>query len=431
MEQGKISPFGFIDPTDGGLTKSGTGQLYWVRTFADGATLRIDGMAQRLLFDLFSNFTFFLNNEEDGDGFGQHDSRLQWAGNVQYAKPHTVGSGLGNFSAGFNQLENRINLTLNDRIGRVPTTLQTAANTTIINPGYYAQENLTLWQGKVQIGLGLRRDDFFYRMRDRLDPDRNDASAGGAWQPKASFSFTPSRRLPLTIHTNYGRAVTSTNARALLSDPESPRTASTDFFQFGTSHNKGRVSVATSFFWIDRSNELVYVADDGSNEFVGPSRNYGYELKSSFVLTKYLTLNGSITKVLNAFYRGTQPREYVDRAPHFVSYAALTLTNWKGWSGSVRQRAVSRYRLNGEDPEDWSQVPGHTVTDFSIAKAIVRGVELNFAVDNIFNRSYFETFEKYTSRLRGQSPLERVHGTPGYPRTIVAGVTFRLFPKRL
>jgi hypothetical protein len=31
--------------------------------------------------------------------------------------------------------------------------------------------------------------------------------------------------------------------------------------------------------------------------------------------------------------------------------------------------------------------------------------------------------------LRGADPLERVHGTPGYPRTVVGGITFRLFPK--
>jgi outer membrane receptor protein involved in Fe transport len=429
VEQGKLDRFGFIDPTDGGNSRTGTAQGYFVRDFGDGSTLRVDGMVQRLLFDLYSNFTFFLNNEEGGDAFGQHDSRLQQAANVQYTKAHTLGAGLGSFSAGFNHLDNQINLTLYNRIGRVPTDLTTAAHTRIANPGFYAQENMTLLQGKIQLGVGLRRDDFWFRFRDRVDPLESGTATGGAWQPKASFSFTPSSKIPLTLHTNYGRAITSTNARALLTDPASPRVAKTDFYQFGTSHNKGRVSMATSFYWIDRSNELVYVADDGSNEFVGPSRNYGFEVKSSFQLTRFLALNGSVTKVLNALYRGTEPREYVDRAPHFVSYSALTLTNWQGWSGSVRQRAVSRYILNGEESQ--ARVPGHTVTDFSVAKTIARGVELNFAVDNIFNKSYFETFELYTSRLRGQLPLERVHGTPGYPRTIVGGLTFRLLPKKL
>jgi len=30
-------------------------------------------------------------------------------------------------------------------------------------------------------------------------------------------------------------------------------------------------------FFIDRSNEQVYIPDDGSFEFKGPSRSYGYE----------------------------------------------------------------------------------------------------------------------------------------------------------
>ncbi len=47
----------------------------------------------------------------------------------------------------------------------------------------------------------------------------------------------------------------------------------------------------------------------------------------------------------------------------------------------------------------------------------------------LFVQSFYETFERYTSRMPGQDPLERVHATPGYPRTITGGLTIRLFPK--
>ncbi len=60
--------------------------------------------------------------------------------------------------------------------------------------------------------------------------------------------------------------------------------------------------------WIDRSNELVYVADDGSLEFLGPTRAYGYEAKASVEIHGRLSFNGGLTKVANAFYRGTAPR---------------------------------------------------------------------------------------------------------------------------
>jgi len=48
-----------------------------------------------------------------------------------------------------------------------------------------------------------------------------------------------------------------------------------DYFRFNvddTSHNWKGMSLSTDMFLIDRSNEQVYIADDGSLEFQGPSR---------------------------------------------------------------------------------------------------------------------------------------------------------------
>jgi hypothetical protein len=56
-----------------------------------------------------------------------------------------------------------------------------------------------------------------------------------------------------------------------------------------------------------------------------------------------------------------------------------------------------------------------------------RGVELNFSLDNLTNRAYYETQDYFESRV---SPLAvaaaRVHVTPAFPVTAVAGLTFRL-----
>jgi outer membrane receptor protein involved in Fe transport len=180
-------------------------------------------------------------------------------------------------------------------------------------------------------------------------------------------------------------------------------------------------------FWIDRSNELVYVADDGSLEFLGPSRAYGFEAKASLEISRRLSLEGGLTKVANAYYRGTVPRVYVDRAPHFVANAGLTLAPWRGWSGSLRMRAINHYRLDGEDPGILAA--GHTVFDASLARRIRRGIEFNLSLDNLTDRLYWETQNYFVSRLTGQEPAARIHGTPGYPLTVTAGLTFRFRSK--
>jgi outer membrane receptor protein involved in Fe transport len=252
---------------------------------------------------------------------------------------------------------------------------------------------------------------------------------GGAWQPKINLAYTPVLNFPFTLYANYGRAVTSTNARALLQAPDSPLVAKTDFYEIGTSHNFGRYSFATDAFWIDRNFETIYVADNGTSEFTDPSRSYGYEAKSSVQITRWLSWNGSITKVLNSFYR-TDPRQYVDRAPHFVVYSGLTVSDYHQWSGSLRMRSINHYRLNGEDPNGKGAIaPGYSLWDFSVSRTINQWVDLNFSADNLFNKTYYETMQLYTSRLLGQNPLERVHGTAGYPRTVMGGITIKFGKK--
>ncbi|MBI2680337.1 MAG: TonB-dependent receptor, partial [Candidatus Solibacter usitatus] len=176
---------------------------------------------------------------------------------------------------------------------------------------------------------------------------------------------------------------------------------------------------------IDHSNEQVYIPDDGTFEFKGPSRAYGYEAKASVELTHHLSLNAGVTKIANAFFKGGDHRVYVDSAPHFVTNAALTLAGWHGWSGSLRMRAINHYRLDGDDPS--IAASGHTVFDLGIDKQVRRGVEFNLSLDNLTDRDYYETQNYFESRMAPGGPvLARIHATPAYPFTAVVGVTFRL-----
>lgn len=134
-----------------------------------------------------------------------------------------------------------------------------------------------------------------------------------------------------------------------------------------------------------------------------------------------------MTKVLNAYFRGLETHVYLDSAPRFTANAALTLADWRGWNGSLRMRAINHYRLDGEDPSIVAL--GHTVFDLALARRISKGVELNFGVDNLFGREYWETQNFFESRLPGQPPIERIHATPAYGATVVVGVTLRFAEK--
>ena len=65
--------------------------------------------------------------------------------------------------------------------------------------------------------------------------------------------------------------------------------------------------------------------------------------------------------------------------------------------------------------------------DLGVALQIRHGVELNLSLDNLTNRDYYETQNFFDLRVSPMPPvIGRIHATPGYPLTVVAGITVRL-----
>ena len=84
VASGRLPRFGYIDAGDGGKVRLGTTGVYYRRTLASGDSFKADGFLSRSLFDLYSNFTFFLNDPVKGDGIQQHDSRYQEGFNTHF-----------------------------------------------------------------------------------------------------------------------------------------------------------------------------------------------------------------------------------------------------------------------------------------------------------------------------------------------------------
>jgi len=74
VDQGLISRFGAIDPTDGGASSRYSLSYEQHHDFAGGRAM-VDAYAIRSDLTLFSNFTFFLDDPINGDQFEQHENR--------------------------------------------------------------------------------------------------------------------------------------------------------------------------------------------------------------------------------------------------------------------------------------------------------------------------------------------------------------------
>jgi outer membrane receptor protein involved in Fe transport len=428
VSDGQLDRFGYVDPFDGGRIRLGTLGIYYRKDLASGDIFKMDGFLSRSLFDLYSNFTFFLNDPVHGDELQQHDSRLQEGLNTQYLHPYKFFGHNMLLTLGGNFHDNQISVGLLHTEQRQVLDVTSNAHAHVTNAAGYVQQGIDLLQGRLHFDAGLRYDYFRFQVDDLLLPAQGGTQGAAKLQPKANVSYTPSMRIPLTFYASYGRGISSQDARGVVQRPESPRLATTDFYEIGTSQKLRRFSLSTDVFFIDRSNEQVYIPDDGSFEFKGRSRAYGWEAKTSAEITHHLSLNGGFTQVSNAFYRGTFPRVYVDSAPHSVANSGLTLAGWHGFKGSLRYRHISAYRLDGLDPN--LRATGLDVVDLSVSKQIRHGVDLNFAVDNLNNKRYWETQNYFESRVTPTAPLlARVHGTPGSPIGFTVGLTIRSFEK--
>src|SRR5262247_207014 len=220
-------------------------------------------------------------------------------------------------NVGANYHDNQINVGLFPSINRAPSrkfispenqanpdVLLTSARARVANVAGYVQQGLDLFGGRLHLEGGISYDHFHFKVDDRIDPTASGEQGASRAQPKFNLALTPSRRMPMTFYFNYGRGISSQDARGVVQQPDKPKISTTDFYQVGVSQNFDRLSMSADMFLIDRSNEQVYIPDDGSFEFKGPSRAYGFEVKSSIQLTSVVALNGGITQVGNSFYRG-------------------------------------------------------------------------------------------------------------------------------
>jgi outer membrane receptor protein involved in Fe transport len=427
VESGEVSRFGAIDTSNGGRVRQGTMGMFYRSQLASGASLKVDGFVSRSLFDLYSNFTLFLNNPDRGDGIQQHDSRVQEGFNSQYLMPFRLGANQALLTLGTNYHDNQINVGLYAAENRSPYAVTTRGVARVTNTAGYAQQSLALIGGRLTLDGGLRWDYFRFRLNDRVN-DTTGVQGASRLQPKAGLSYTPSRRVPLTFSLHYGRGINTQDARGVIANPDTPRIAATDFYQASASISTGRFSLVANLFLIDRSNEQVYIPDDGSFELADPSRAYGYEGKGSVQLNRFVSLNGGVTQIMNSFYRNTSPRVYVDSAPHMVGNAGVTLAGLKGFFTSLRWRHTSNYRLDGSDAS--IRASGLDVLDLSMTKSLRHGFDLNLSFDNLTNKRYYETQNYFESRVSPTAEVaERIHATPGYPFGFTLGLTFRFGEK--
>ncbi len=433
VDRGVIDRFGSLDESDGGDSSRYSLHGEWHRVSADSATkILLYGMYYDL--DLFSNFTYFLRDPENGDQFEQKDRRVHWGAKAEH---RIFGTLFGR------ETENAFGLQFrsdNIRNGLFYTKERTRLSTVradhIIESSigaYYS--NKTKWTSWLRTEAGVRGDYFYFDVNS--DNDVNSGTKGEFLaSPKLSLIFGPWAQTELYL--NGGLGYHSNDARGVITrqdpgtgervDPANPLVRSKGA-EIGIRTTAVRGLQSSLSLWIlDLDSELVFSGDAGTTEASGPSRRYGIEFANYYNPTPWLTLDADFS-LSNA--RFTEPAPEGQRIPGSVETtiaAGITVHDLPGalspWNASLRVRHFGPRDLI-EDGSARSK--STTLVNAQVGYKLSETWSTAVDVFNIFDSRDNEIDYFYTSRLRGEPAegVDDIHFHPAEPRQLRVSVTAR------
>ena len=431
MEAGLIGPLGFVDPTVGGDShryslsfdlRGEQGERHW----------NVAGFALDYELDLFSNFTYFLEDPLAGDQFEQFDDRRVYGLDGHYHWPLTNARFPGDLELGMQVRHDDIGT-----VGLYRTAararLGTVREDTVDQTSFalYASSRQE-WSSVFRSVLGLRVDHF------RFDVDSDLALNSGSESdtmvsPKLSLIFGPWQDTEYFI--NIGRGFHSNDARGTTIrvdpvdgmtpvDPVDPLVEALGVDLGVRSARLRDVQLAASLWALRLDSELVFVGDGGATEPSGKSERYGAELGVFYTPTDWLIVDADLAYAHARFDDDSAGGDRIPGAVERTASLGLTFDPDRKWSGGLRVRHF------GEAPlvEDGSvRSDSTTVVNGKLSYRFSDTLSLTLEGFNLLDSDDNDITYFYESRLPGESMgMADVHFHPVEPRNFRLGISVRL-----
>lgn len=421
VADGSISFFGAIDPNEGGHTNRTNINARLFSTLSANSHLEQQLYGTRYGFDLFSNFTFFLNDPVNGDQIRQREGRNLWgyqgtyvhqgiAGNFRHEL--RTGASLRADATSNSELAHTVNRTLilqHHQLGDIREW----------NAAAFAEQRLYFHQ-RWTLNGGLRLDQFRHQYRNRLDgTDRKKHTA--IVSPKINLSWQASGQLSLYasagrgFHSNDARVVVQTGGREAL-----PGAWGTDLGVQAKPHSN--LLVHAALWHLAMEQEFVYVGDEGVVEPSGRTRRKGVDVSVRYQPHPALYLDADVNYARPRALDVPKGEDFLPLAPQLTTAGGITWKKTQGLNGSLRYRYMGHRPAN----EDNSiRARGYFICDAVVAYTQARW-ELVLSAQNIFDSRWKETQFATTSRLQHETaPVTEIHFTPGTPFFLKAAAAIR------
>jgi hypothetical protein len=429
IADGRIARFGLVDPSDRGHSRRETLVTELQRSLGT-SSLRGSAYVMRSSMNLFSNFTYFLDDPENGDQFEQAERRVTTGGRLVYRRLGRVFGRHAESAIGtqlrYDRLSpvglyhtvhrQRLSTTREDRVGQALTSA-------------FAQSEIE-WTRAVRTTLGMRADLYTFDVRSN-NPLNSGNGSDALVSPKFAAAFGPWKSTELYADAGMGFHSNDARGAVITVDPKTGEPAErvtplvrAKGAEFGVRTVAVRGLQSTVSLWyLGLDSELLFVGDAGTTEAGRPSRRVGIEWANYWRPRPWLTADldvsfsrarfadadpagtripGALDRVISAgigldtpqsVFAGLRVRHFGPRA--LIEDASVRSASTTLWNGDVGYRLSSRARIIAE-------------------------------VFNLFNAKVADIDYFYTSRLPGEplAGIDDVHTHPALPRS--ARVTFEV-----
>lgn len=425
VQDGSIGRFDAIDNTDGGTSARSSLSATWRSTTAEAAA-KLNAYVIRNRLDLFSDFTYYMDDPVNGDQFGQPDRRVTSG----FGASHTwrdvpVLGQLGDWTLGVTgQNDNVFNGLNHTRAQQVLST--TRQDHIVESSAALYVENATRWSDSLRSVAGVRTDRYRFDVKSNLAENSGKASAQLV-SPSLSLILSPLAQTELYLnlgkgfHSNDGRGtVAKVDAKTGVALTPVPGLVQSRGQEVGLRTELiPRMQTSLSLYRLDFDSELTYIGDSGTTEAGRPSRRYGVEISNYYKVLPWLSFD------VDAAYAHARSRDhdalagdYIEDAVEGVGQLALTVDRYGPWSGALRLRYFGPRPLTADNrvrSRSSFTLNGH------VAYQLTPRLRLSLEAFNIANRQVSAIDYFYSSQLRGEAaPVDDVHFHPSESRSLRA-----------
>jgi outer membrane cobalamin receptor len=422
VNNGNINRFGAIDDTEGGTTSRTNFNVQLQKTLSEEAILKTNVFYSKYNFELFSNFTFFLEDPMNGDQIKQFENRDIFGANAKVISKSQFGNIAAKFTKGAGlryDLINDVELSHTKNRKEVIDRIQLGD---VKQTNMYVFFNSEFDLGKFKVSPAVRIDYFQFIYNDALQINYETLTKKKAIvTPKLNFLYTSNDNLQwflksgIGFHSNDTRVVLQQNADKIL-----PKAYGLDFGNIWKPSPK--IVLNTALWYLLSEEEFVYVGDAGIVEPSGVSERFGIDFGVRYQFTDWLFFNTDLTYTKARSLEKSSGEDFIPLAPDFTIVGALSVTNLGNFSGGLQYRYIDDRPAN----ENNSIVAeGYFIADFNV-NYNMRAITVGIAIENIFNVAWNETQFATESRLQNeQNSVEEIHFTPGTPFFAKASISYR------